>query len=309
LSLPEGGEALVEGEFLFGRNFLEATGQAIGNTQIFRDVSLEGAWEHGQRIYLGVSRAGRRMQSRLSFTRTTLEGDPELRGGRPDGSRASIDGAFLYGETPFSAGIEGKIERYAAENPGSIFWIGRTNFWLDGDEVSYDLLPFLSSLEIYEMKLTCAWKYEPFGELPWGKGLRLSMVQRGDLADEKRLFREAVLSSGLAVHARVTLFMDLRAVSYQYENIKRDFVDVFLAGHGSITKSLWFACGVGVNPYSFDRWLYEFSDHGREDYIAEQGIFDDLAARGEAASVKTLVGAEKDLSEDWIVTFEAGFTF
>lgn len=309
LSLPAVGQALLEGEFLFGRNFLEATGQSVGNTQNVRDISLEGKWENGQRIYFGISRAGRRMQSKLSYTRTTLEGDRELRGGRPDGSRVSIDGACFYGQTPFSAGLEGAIEQYSASNPGSVFWIGRKNFWLDGDELSYDRIPFLSSRRIYNIRLTCAWKYEPLGELPWGKGLKFSIVQRGDPVNEKPLFREAVLSNGVPVHTRVTLFIDMRVVSYRYERIKRDFVDVFLSAHGSITSSLWCACGVGVNPYGFDRWLYAFSDHGRADYIAEQGIFSDLAAYGEEASVKKLVGAEQDLSEDWIVTFEAGFTF
>jgi hypothetical protein len=76
-----------------------------------------------------------------------------------------------------------------------------------------------------------------------------------------------------------------------------------------VTKTLWCALGAGVNPYGFDRWLYAFSDHGRESYLEERGVFDALAAGGEEAAMKTLIEAEEALAEDWIISFEAGFTF
>jgi hypothetical protein len=299
----------VEGELLFGTDFLEATGKLTENGPDFRDVSLEGKWENGRRAYLGVSRAGARTASRLSFTHTTLEGDPRLTDGRPKGTRSAIDAAFTYGEGALTGSLEGRFTRFSASNTGSIFWLGRTNFWLDGDEVSYDLIPFLSSREIVEARFMCAWRYEPLGALPWGRGLRFSISERGDPNEADRLFGEAVLSSGVAIHPRLTVLADLRAVSYRYEGMRRDAVNLFFAAHGSISTSLWCALGAGVNPYAFDRWLFEFSDHGRADYLADRGIFRALAAHGEDASVKTLLRAEEDLSEDWVVTFEAGFTF
>jgi hypothetical protein len=309
LSISGDGQVVLDGELLFGGNSLEATEQLVEDAQSYRDVVLKGDWENGQRLCIGLSRIGQRTRSKLSIAQTTLEGDRELRGGRPDGSRVSIDAAFSFAAPPFSLALEGGIEQYSASNPGSIFWLSRTNFWLDGDELSYDLIPFLSSREVHRMLLACAWKYEPFAGLPWGKGLRFSATERGDPSDGSRTFREAVLSSGVAIHPRVTLLLDMRGVSYRHDSIARDFVDVFLAAHGSITKSLWCACGVGVNPYAFDRWLYEFSDHGRADYLTGQGVFSDLADHGESAAMETLIGAEKDLSEDWIITFHAGFTF
>jgi hypothetical protein len=181
--------------------------------------------------------------------------------------------------------------------------------WLDGDELSYDLIPFLSSRGIYEMTLSCAWNREPLGESPWGKGLRLEMTQRAEAAGEGSIFREIHLAGGVAVHPRATFLLDMRGASYGYRGIERYFVDAFMSVHGSITKSLWCALGTGVNPYSFDRWRYAFSDHGREDYLLGRGIFRTLAARGEEASLKALIDAEEALADEWVVTFTAGFTF
>ena len=93
------------------------------------------------------------------------------------------------------------------------------------------------------------------------------------------------------------------------EVIGRDFVDAFLSVRGSLRKGLWCAVGTGVNPYAFDRWLYAFSDHGREEYLMDRGVFRALAANGEAVSMKALLDAEESLADDWVVTFEAGFTF
>jgi hypothetical protein len=115
--------------------------------------------------------------------------------------------------------------------------------------------------------------------------------------------------NGIAVHPRVTFLLDMRGVSYEYGGVGRDFVDAFLSVRGSLGKGFWCAVGTGVNPYAFDRWLYAFSDHGREEYLMDRGVFRALAANGEAVSMKALLDAEESLAEDWLVTFEAGFTF
>jgi len=312
LSLPGEGGVALDGELLFGRSFLSATGKSFENEEgrnDVADVSLEGEWEHGHRFSLGVSRTGKRLHAGFVFAQTTLEGDPAARGGRPDGSRTSLCGRFDFGDPSRSIGLSGKVEQYSTLNTGSTFWLGSSNFWLDGDELRYDLIPFLSTRELYEVKLSGAWNAEPAGGPPWGKGLRLAMTQRGDASGGGPLFREIRLVSGVAVEKRLTLLLDMRGASYRYSEFERDFVDAFLSLRGSITSSLWCAVGTGVNPYSFDRWLYSFSGHGREDYLYERGIFQTLASRGEAASMNALLGAEETLAEDWVVTFEAGFTF
>ena len=312
LSLPGEGGVALDGELLFGRSFLSATGKLVegeeGSTDL-TDVSLEGEREHGHRFSLGVSRTGKRLHAGLAFVQTTLEGDPAARGGRPDGWRTSLCGRFEFGDPSRSIGLSGKVEQYSTLNTGSTFWLGRSNFWLDGDELRYDLIPFLSSRDLYEVTLSGAWNAEPDGVSPWGKGLRLAMTQRGDASGGGPLFREIRLVSGVAVQARLTLLLDMRGASYRYPEIERDFVDAFLSLRGSVTRSLWCAVGAGVNPYGFDRWLYSFSGHGREDYLYERGLFQTLASHGEAASMNALMGAEETLAEDWVVTFEAGFTF
>ncbi|MGD1047698.1 MAG: glycogen-binding domain-containing protein [Candidatus Krumholzibacteriaceae bacterium] len=312
LSLPGEGGVSLDGELLFGKSYLSATGKSVegeDGAADLTDVSLEAEREHGQRFSLGVSRTGKRLHAGLAFAQTTLEGDPAGRGGRPDGSRTSLCGRFDFGDPSRSIGLSGKVEQYSALNTGSTFWFGGSNFWLDGDEIAYDLIPFLSTRELYEVKLSGAWNVSPAGDCPWGTGLRLEMVQRGDASGAGPLFREAHIASGVAVEERLTLLLDMRGTSYRYGEIDRDFVDAFLSLRGSITKSLWCAIGAGVNPYGFDRWLYSFSGHGREDYLYERGLYRTLGSRGEAASMNALMDAEEALAEDRVVTFEAGFTF
>jgi len=312
LSLPGEGGVVLDGELLFGKHFLSATGRlfedAEGHADL-EDVAREAGWEHGRRFSIGVSRAGARLRSGIRFAQTTLEGDRAARGGRPDGSRTSLGGNLAFGESSRSIDLAGKVEQYSSANTGAIFWLARTNFWLDGDELTYDLVPFLFSREIYELTLSCAWNHEPLDGLPWGKGIRLSMTRRGDVSGGGPLFREIHLASGVGVHRRLTFLLDMRGASYRYPGIRRDFVDAFFSLHGRLTKSFWCAVGTGVNPYSFDRWLYAFSDHGREDYLYGRGVFRALAARGETASMRALMEAEDALADDWVVTFEAGFTF
>jgi hypothetical protein len=312
LSLAGDGGVVFDGELLIGRSYLEAANVLVEGDEApasILDISREIEWEHGHRLLIGISRAGERLHSDVQFARTTLEGDRAARAGRSDGSRTSLGGTVGYRDSSLSIDLSGKIEQYSSMNTGSVFWLGRTNFWLDGDELSYDLIPFLSSRAIYEISLSCGRNHEALDGLPWGRGLRLEVTQRSDGSPGGPLFREIHLSNGVALHSRLTLLLDMRGASYRYERMRRDFVDAFFSIHWSITKSLWCCLGTGVNPCVFDRWLYAFSSHGRDDYLYGRGVFRVLAARDEAASMKALIGAEEALAEDWAVTLEAGFTF
>ncbi|MFA4947522.1 MAG: glycogen-binding domain-containing protein [Candidatus Krumholzibacteriia bacterium] len=311
-SVPPKSGVVLDGELLFGRSFLSATGRLFKNAEgasAIQDVSIEREWEHGHRLSVGISRAGERSRAELLFNRTTLEGEQAARGGRPDGSRSGLGGSFVFGDSVLSIGLAGKLEQYSAMNTGSIFWLGRTNFWLDGDELTYDRVPFLSSRQVCEAKLSCGWKREPPGNLPWGTGLLFEITRRWDGTGDGPRFGEIRLVNGMAVHPRVTFLLDMRGVSYEYGSVGRDFVDAFLSVRGSIRKGLWCAVGTGVNPYAFDQWLYAFSDHGRQEYLMDRGVFRALAASGEAVSMEAVLDAEESLAEDWVVTFEAGFTF
>ncbi len=309
--LPKSG-VVLDGELLFGRSLLSATGRLAENAEGAGDienVSIEREWEHGHRLLVGISRAGERSRAELSFRQTTLAGERAARGGRPDGSMEALGGSFTFGDSVLSIGLAGRFEQYSTMNTGSIFWLGRTNFWLDGDELTYDRVPFLSSAQVCEVKLSCGWKRKPPGDLPWGTGLGFEITERWDGTADGPRFGEIRLVNGIAVHPRVTFLLDMRGVSYEYGGIGRDFVDAFLSVRGSIGNGFWCAVGAGVDPYGFDRWLYTFSDHGRQEYLMDRGVFRSLAASGEAASMKTMLDAEESLAEDWLVTFEAGFTF
>jgi hypothetical protein len=311
-SVPPGRGVTLDSELLFGRSFLSATGRLFENAEghsDVEDVSIEREWEHGRRLSVGVSRAGGRSRAGLLFSRTTLEGARAARSGRSDGSSDALGGSFVFGDSVLSIGLAGNFERYSAMNTGSIFWLGRTNFWLDGDELTYDHVPFLSSRRIGEVKLSCGWKRELPKDLPWGTGFLFEITRRWDGAGGGPRFGEIRLVNGMAVHPRVAFLLDMRGVSYEYEGIGRDFVDAFISVRGSIGKGFWCAVGTGVNPYAFDRWLYAFSDHGREEYLMDRGVFRALAGSGEAASMEAILDAEESLAEDRIVTFEAGFTF
>lgn len=299
----------AEGELLFGKNRISATSAGEYESFPFRDVALEAEREHGYRLCAKVRRDGEKTRSEIVCAQTTLEGGGSASGERSDGSRISLGGAMEIEGDPLAIGFGAKLDVYTARNTGSVFWLGRTNFWLDGDEIESGLVPFLSARDVFEVTISAAWRCEPAGELPWGKGIRLTVTQRGSGSSGESVLREIRLSNGIGVHPRIAALVDMRGVSYGYGPIKRDFVDAFLSVRGSVTKTLWCAVGTGVNPYGFDRWLYAYSDHGREDYLLDRGVFGALATQGEAAAMKALLDAEEALAEDWIVTFEAGFAF
>ncbi|MCX5753217.1 MAG: glycogen-binding domain-containing protein [Candidatus Krumholzibacteria bacterium] len=311
-SVPPRRGVVLDGELLFGRSFLSATGRLVGGADGFNDiedVSIEREWERGHRLFVGISRVGARTRAGLLFSRTTLEGERAARGGRPDGSTETLGGNLAIGDSVFSIGLAGKLEQYSTMNTGSTFWLGRMNFWLDGDDLTYDRVPFLSSRHVCEVRLSCDWKREPPGNLPWGTGLLLEITRRWDGTDEGPRFGEIRFVNGMALHPRLTFLLDMRGVSYEYAGVGRDFVDAFLSLRASVGKGLWCAVGTGVNPYAFDPWLYAFSDHGRQAYLMDRGVFRALARSGEAASMEAVLDAEESLAEDWIMTFEAGFTF
>ncbi len=299
----------AEGEVLFGTNSLSATSAAEDDGSSPRDVSVEAESARGYRLCARVGRGWDGIQSAFTFSHTTIEADE--RGGeqQPDGWRSSVEGTMEIDADPLVFGVRAKLESFSSGATGSVFWLGRTNFWLDGDEIAAGLVPFLSEQDVFEASISAAWKSEPPGDLPWGTGVRASLTQRGTGSDGAPLFRELRLSDGIGVHRRVTALVDMRGVSYDYGTARREFVDAYLSIRARMTKTLWCAVGAGVSPYGFDRWLHAFSGYGREQYLEDYGVFDALAAGGEEAAMQALIDAEEALAEDWVITFEAGFTF
>ena len=308
LSISGDAGAALEGELVFGRNYLSAQSESPGGGAPFEPFTLERRWETGRRLAMGVSLKGETRETRVFLTETTLDGDPLLRDGRPEGERIAIEGSHASETDRFSVSFKGAVEAFSSANTGRIFWIGRTNFWLDGDELTYDEVPFVSSRQLYEASIVFALKGDFLAGIPRSRGLRLSIAQREEIGGGP-LFREIGVSKGIALARRVSIFVDIRGASYRHGDTRRDFVDGFLSLHGTITSSLWCSVGCGVNPYAFDQWLYAFSDHGRADYLLSHGVFRALNDGGESAAVKALIDAEDALSEDFMITFEAGYSF
>lgn len=313
LSLSIMGAVTAEGEVLFGNSRLLATERSTDGGASFNDASFEDSWRQSWRLYAGIASAWERIRSKLSYTETCYGDRGWARVEEPDGSRRNVEGLLSYGAEPLSLGLRAAYETYSERDAGSRYRFADVNFWLDGDEVAHDLIPFLYARDIYEVELSCGWKVEPAGDLPWGRGLRFEALHRDTPGEYGPLFRKIELSYGLALHPRVDFLLDMRGVTYRYNptgnEVRRDFVDAFLSVRARVTDALWCALGVGVDPYAFDRWFYAFSDHGREEYLAEHGVFDALAASGTRAAMDRLIEAEEALAEDWVVTLEAGFTF
>ncbi len=300
--------AAAEGEILWGRRYLSALGESSGTGAPFEPAVFDRRWETGHRMTMGVSVKGQRSESRLFLSETTLDGDPRLRDGRRGGERTLLEASHARETDRFSVALGGSVESFSSGNPGDVFWIARTNFWLDGDELTYDLVPFVSARQLYEASLVFQMKGSLLGGISRGEGLRASITQRESIGGGA-LFREIGASKGILVGRRAAVIVDMRAVSYRHEGTRRDFLDAFVALHGRIASTLWCMVGCGVNPYGFDPWLYEFSDHGRADYLLDRGVFRTLSERGESAAVKTLIDAEDALAEDFMITFEAGYSF
>jgi hypothetical protein len=64
-----------------------------------------------------------------------------------------------------------------------------------------------------------------------------------------------------------------------------------------------------VAPHRFDRWHFDFTGDGRESYLLGRHLFDLVGQYGEDGLIERLGEAEEMLSEEWSLTFEAGWSF
>jgi hypothetical protein len=203
------------------------------------------------------------------------------------------------------------MESYSNSNTGRVFWIQRRNFWLDGDRVTVAHLPFLDSRGCYDVGIAFRWNGEEDGSYPRGDRLLLSILQRGDTSNPCRVVREALLRGRRRVYHRLDAVADLRYVRYGHEEWSgcRDHASAFIGLQSWITGDLWVSIGTGVNPYSFDRWLYRYTRFGREKYLLDRGLYELMDSLGRKELMDAIRKAEASLAEDWIITFEAGIHF
>jgi hypothetical protein len=103
----------------------------------------------------------------------------------------------------------------------------------------------------------------------------------------------------------------MRYISYGIDgwNGTRDFLNTFAAVYGRLNADSWLRVGAGVNPYLYDRWTYAFSGLGREHFLLDRDVMDAFSGGVTGDALRTLQEAEKSLSEEWAITFEAFIEF
>ena len=210
-----------------------------------------------------------------------------------------------------ACGAGARAEAYSAGNTGGIFWLQRNNFWLDGDRLTVDRLPFMTSNNLNEVHLNLTWRVSEDDSDPYATGLHMSMMRRVDGNDPCRRVTGLLFRAGLPLGLRLTHILDIRYISYDHDAWRgeRHFVDFFTALQLRVTPTAWVSFGAGVNPYRFDRWRYRFTKYGREEYLLERGVFASAADGDEEAMLRTLERAETALAEELSFVVEAGIRF
>lgn len=311
ITLEGAGSVKVDIEYLSGGRRLSSVERISEEEGEGVEFRTESDWESGGRFFTGLTVDGGRLDLRLNLERSTLTGESLLREGRGDGVEIKFGGALGIDAGGFRLGLETVLRDFSADNTGEVFWLQRRNFWLDGDGLDVDLIPFLAARNIYEFGFDLSEKDGADDVGPFDGRLRLSFLQRGDQSFEGLLLREFLLKRGFPLHRRLNLFLDLRFVTYKYRESDgtADFLDTFAALQSRLTDDLWCSLGFGVSPYSFDRWLYSFERHGRKDYLIDEGVFEAAGYSNAGRRMEIMEEAEESMSEDWTITFEAGLRF
>lgn len=298
----------LDAEFLNGTSYLSSLERMAPDGNEYSVFESDTEWEHGHRFHVGFTARSERTKFGISLRQETLEGCDALRGGIGAGraGRVEIEGGLTLGDLALN--VQAGVESYSSGNPGEVFWLQRRNFWLDGDILTIDRLLFLEESGVYDVRLEARWKGRGGRR---GNGIRLTALYRGIPNGDDPVVAEVRLDAAIPLHERAALLCDLRFVSYRHGGWsgENDFLDTFLGLSGRIAGPLMCSIGVGVNPEAFDRWRYSFGDHGREDFLLARGVFDHVGGGDTAAIMHALQAAERELADEWAITFEAGIDF
>ena len=318
-----------EAEVLSGRSCLVSSERFLPGEECCPETfESDREWEKGRRFRAGVSYRDESAGALLALEQTEIDGDPELRGGRQAGRMTSVDGAFDLLARQGYIGVRGLITSFSKDNGGEVFWYARRNFFLDGDDLSVGRLPFIDSRNLYEIQVILARpagiggkrrrivdsasRIEEYhhGE-PFQVPLSVSLLLRGDLRRGGDGMGEILVSKGFEFRDRFGCFLDMRYTSYGIDGWdgKRDFLNAFAAVYGRLNESSWLSIGVGVNPYLYDRWAYAFNGLGREHFLLDRDVMDAFSGGVTGDALRTLQEAERSLSKEWAITFEAFIGF
>jgi hypothetical protein len=318
-----------EAEVLSGRSRLVSSERYMPGEECCPEAfESDMEWERGSRFRAGVRYNGESVGALLALEQTDIEGDRELRGGRGAGRMTSVDGAFDLSSAKGYIGVRGTITSYSKGNGGEVFWYARRNFFLDGDDLTVGRLPFISDESLYEVQFILA---QPVGaeggrgrivdrasrieEYHYGEPfhipLSVSLLIRGGLEGGGDRMGEILVSKGFEYKDRYGFYLDMRYAFYSIDgwNGSRDFLNTFAAVYGRLNANSWLMVGVGVNPYLYDRWAYAFSGLGREHFLLDRDVIDAFSGGVTDDALSTLREAERSLSEEWAITFEAFIGF
>jgi hypothetical protein len=305
LSLEDGCGMRLDAEYLRGRSLLSTLERGPATGADFEDFEIDYDWERGYRLFAGVSLKAEMASLSLGLRRTVLEGDLDLREGRPPADATALDADARLSTGDLVVAVGATLESFSRENTGEVFWIQRRNFWLDGDAFTISHIPFLRERTVYDIRCELALNYPgDTGEL----GFRATALHRGTRKGRDPHVTELTLGSSIPLTGWVGILCDLRFVSYGHHgwNGGNDFLDTYIGLKGSIFDTFWCTLGVGVNPRVFDRWYYAFAGHGRERYLLTGGLFGAVETED---ILQILREAEEGLSDEWGITFEAGMEF
>ena len=193
---------------------------------------------------------------------------------------------------------------------GLTFWLSGSNFWLDGDMIRTELLQFLESKRMWR----CVLEIEESGSdiIPGPYRLEGYLKAKANWdAEESRSMIEISGGKGIRAGSYLSLHTDIRYVTYSDSRWtgESSFFDIWAGFRGSLGGSGWAALGIGVAPHRFDRWYFDFTGDGRESYLIDQDFFEVDGWTADPDLLGSLGEAEKQLSEEWRLSFEAGFSF
>ncbi|MCU0640038.1 MAG: glycogen-binding domain-containing protein [Candidatus Krumholzibacteria bacterium] len=299
----------VEVEYLDGRTRLSST-ERFSTVPGEVPPEFDADWESGRRIHAGIRSVLGNVDAAFAWQRTTIEGDPLLRMGRSSDMRTTVELDLGYETDSFRAGLIGIADRFHKDGAAAIFWFQRYNFWLDGDDIEAGRLPFLDARGLYLLSFSLEEKDERLSG-PYPMGGIFSISLRSDIYEKNRRMLQMSLARGFGLGKALSLHFDVRHVSYDPggKEERFDCIDVWAGLCGRINDRGWVSVGAGLSPYSFDRWLFGVTGYGREKYLLER-VIPEINGGGSIDRVTDAIRRyEKDLSEEWTVSFQAGILF
>lgn len=298
-------------EYLTGQTFVQPEFDTNPYDPDYSGDKIE--WEEGYRALAEASWSKGPFLGILGWNRTTIERNPDLLHSH-DWNDARMD--------IFDARAEYNIEKVKINlkvdyidfngdgGMGRNFWLQNPNFWLDGDMLRTELLQFGDAKNMWRAVLNI--EEGGVDTIPGPYRLEGYITAKANWDGEQaRSMFEISGGKGIRAGSFLSVHADLRYVSYNDDRWVGDssFFDLWAGLRGNLGGTGWVALGVGVAPHRFDRWYFDFTGDGRESYLLEQDLFQEVNQYEEGRLIEELGKAEQSLAEDWRISFEGGFSF